>query len=178
LRGVTVPQVASQACGPRYRTSAKVAAARYPQQQALKKECLMDTNTKTTTEATQRLRAMAEIGAKQSKEAFEKIGAATTEAAEAMTSCCSTALKGIHDYNGMLVEFTQANAKSALEFVQSLAGVKSPSEFAQVSTEHARQQLETIAEQSKQLAEFTQHVTRATAEPLKTSLAKVLSRAA
>ena len=47
----------------------------------------MDTNTKTTsarsanTDATQQLRDMAETGAKQSKEAFEKIGAATTEAA-------------------------------------------------------------------------------------------------
>ena len=138
----------------------------------------MNMNTKTRTDATQQLRDMPETGAKQSKEAFEKIGAATTEAAEAMTNCCSTALKGIQDYNGKLVEFSQANTKSALLFVQSLAGVKSPSEFAQVSAEHARQQLETIAEQTKQLAELTQHVTLATVEPLKTGFAKVLSRAA
>jgi phasin len=138
----------------------------------------MDTHTKPTNDSTQQLRAMAETGAKQSKEAFEQIGAATTEAAEAMTNCCSTALKGIQDYNGKLFEFAQANTKSTLEFVQSLAGVKSPSEFAQVSTEHARQQLEMIADQTKQLAELAQHVTLAAAEPLKTSFAKVLGRAA
>ena len=138
----------------------------------------MNSNTKSTTDATQQLRDLAETGAKQSQEAFEKIGAATTEAAEAVTNCCSTALKGIQDYNGKLVEFTQANTQSAFAFVQSLAGVKSPSEFAQVSTEHARQQLETIAEQTKQLAELTRHVTLATAEPLKTGFAKVFSRAA
>ena len=138
----------------------------------------MNTNTKTTTDAMQQVRAMAEAGAKQSKEAFEKIGASTTEAAEAMTNCCSTAFKGIQDYNGKLIEFTQANTKSVLEFVQSLAGVKSPSEFAQVSTEYARQRLETIAEQTKQLAELTQHLTLATAEPLKSGFANVLNRAA
>jgi phasin len=134
-------------------------------------------NTKTT-DATQQLRDVAEASAKPSKEAFEKIGSATTEAAMAMTSCYSTALKGIQDYNGKVVEFTQANTESALVFFQSLAGVKSPSEFAQVSTEHVRQQLETIAEQTKQLAELTQHLALATTEPLKEGFAKVLRRAA
>jgi phasin len=143
----------------------------------------MDTNTKTTsratsTDSTRPLRDMAETGAKQSKEAFEKIGAATTEAAEAMTNCCSTAFKGMQDYSSKLAEFTHANTKSNLEFVQSLVGVKSPSEFVQVSTEHARRQLEAMAEQTKQLAELTQHVTLTTAEPLKTSFAKAFGRAA
>jgi phasin len=142
------------------------------------------TNTRTTSvrsataDATQQLHDMAETGAKQSKETFEKFGAATTEAAEVMTNCCSTALKGMQDYNRKLVEFTQANTKSAFELVQSLAGVKSPAEFAQVSTDHARQQLETMVEQTRQLAELTQRVTLATAEPLKTGFAKALSRAA
>jgi phasin len=144
----------------------------------------MNTNTKTTsarspnTEAAQQFRDVAETGAKQSKETFEKIGAATTAAAEVMTNFCSTALKGVQDYNSKLAEFTQTNTKSAFEFVQSLAGVKSPSEFVQVSTDHAKHQLETMAEQAKQLAELTQHVTLTTAEPLKTSFAKVFSRAA
>jgi phasin len=131
-----------------------------------------------TAEATQQMHDMAETGAKQSKEAFEKIGAATSDAAEVMTNCCSTALKGMQDYNRKLFEFTQANTKSAFELVQNLAGVKSPAEFAQVSTEHARRQLETIVEQSRQLAELSQHVTLATAEPLKTGFAKALNRAA
>lgn len=144
----------------------------------------MNTNTKTTsvrspnTDATQQFREVTETGAKQSKETFEKIGAATTEAAEVMANVCSTALKGLQDYNSKLAEFTQTNTKSAFEFVQSLAGVKSPSEFVQVSTEHAKHQLETIAEQTKQLAELTQQVTLTTAEPIKTGFAKVFSRAA
>jgi phasin len=145
-------------------------------------ERLMDTNTKTaaagSAEAKQQVRAMTEQGAKQSKEAFEKAGAATTEATEVMANCFSTAMKGAQDYNSKLVEFTQANIKSAFEFVQSLAGVKSPTEFVQVSTEHARRQIEEMAEQTKQLAAITQRVTLTTAEPLKSGFFKGFERAA
>ena len=95
-----------------------------------------------------------------------------------MTNCCSTALKGMQDYNSKVVEFTQANTKSYVEFVQKLAGVKSPSEFFEVSTDHGRYQLETVAEQAKQLAELAQKVTLATAEPLKTGFAKAYNHAA
>ena len=143
-----------------------------------------NTNPKTTptrspsTDAPQQLREMAETSAKQSKETFDKIGAATTEAAEMMTNCASTALKGMQEYNSKLAEFTQTNTKSTVEFVQSLAGVKSPSEFVQISTEHAKHQLETMTEQAKELAALTQQVTLTTAEPIKTGLAKVFSRAA
>ncbi len=144
----------------------------------------MNTNTKPTparspsTDAPQQLREMAETGAKQSKETLEKISAATTEAAEMMTNCASTALKGMQEYNSKLAEFTQANTKSAVEFVQNLAGVKSPSEFVQISTEHAKHQLETMTEQLKELAALTQQVTLTTAEPIKAGMAKVFNRAA
>jgi hypothetical protein len=55
--------------------------------------------------------------------------------------------------------------------MQKLSGVKSPSAFVELSTEHARKQLETLTEQTKQLAALGQKVTLATAEPLKTSVA-------
>ena len=121
----------------------------------------------------QQLRDVTDTGAERSKEVFETIGAATTEAADVMKNCCSTALKGMQDYNSKVVEFTQANTKSYVEFVQKLAGVKSPSEFMEISTNHGRYQLGTLAEQAKQLAELAQKVTLATAEPLKTGLASV-----
>ena len=144
----------------------------------------MNTNPKPTAarspnpDAPQQLREMAETGAKQSKETLDRIGAATTDAAEMMTNCASTALKGMQEYNSKLAEFTQANTASTVEFLQSLAGVKSPSEFVQVSTEHAKLQLETMTEQARELAALSQKVTLTTAEPIKTGLAKVFNRAA
>jgi phasin len=128
--------------------------------------------------APQQLRGMAEKSAKQSKEIFEKIGSATTDAASVMQDCCSTALRGMQDYNGKVLEFAQENTKSYADFVQKLAGAKSPSEFVEVSSKHAQQQLETLAEQTKQLAALAQRVTMETAEPLKTGLAKMQDRVA
>jgi hypothetical protein len=53
-----------------------------------------------------------------------------------------------------------------------LFGVKSPSEFLEVSTEHARKQFEPLSEQTKELAALRQKVMLETAEPLKAGAAK------
>ena len=127
---------------------------------------------------TQQLRDVTDTGIERSKEVFETIGTATTEVAEVMKNCCSTALKGMQDYNSKVIEFSQANTKSYAEFVQKLASVKSPSELFEISTDHTRHQLETMGEQAKQLAELAQKVTLATAEPLKRSFAKAYDHAA
>ena len=50
--------------------------------------------------------------------------------------------------------------------------MRSRSAFVELSTEHARKQLETLTEQAKQLAALGQKVTLATAEPFKTGVAK------
>ena len=120
----------------------------------------------------QQFRDVADTTAERSKEVFETVGAASAEAAEVMKTCCSTALKGMQDYNSKVVEFTQANTKSYVEFIQKLAGVKSPSEFIEISNGHARSQLTTLAEQAKQLAALAQQVTLSSTEPLKTAFAK------
>jgi phasin len=141
----------------------------------------MNTTTKSkypNTEGSQQVREMTETGTQQSKEGFEKIGAATSEAAEVMTNCCSTALKGIQEYNSKLIEFIQANAMSQVEFLQKLAGVKSPTELLELSTSHNRSQVERLADQAKHLTDLTKQVTLATAEPIKSGLAKVYDRAA
>ena len=122
--------------------------------------------------APQQLRGLTEAGAEQSREVFEKMGAATSNAAEVMQQSCATALKGIQDYNSKVLEFTHANTKSHVEFLQELAAVKSPSEFLELTTNHTRNQLEKMAEQAKQLTALAQRVTLATTEPLKRGLAK------
>jgi len=82
----------------------------------------------------------------------------------------STAVKGMQDYNNKIIEFTHANTNAAFDFVQRMSGVKSPTAFLELWTEHARKQVETLTEQSKQLAALGQKVTRTTDEPLKTGV--------
>ena len=134
----------------------------------------MDTNpkTKSKTDATEQFRDMTEKGATQSKETFEKMSAAAAQTADVMKNCYSTAVKGIQDYNSKLIEFTDANTKSVFDFAQRMSGVKSPSEFFELSTDLAQQQLETLTKQTQQLAALAQRLTLATTEPLKTGFTK------
>jgi hypothetical protein len=70
------------------------------------------------------------------------------------------------------IEFAQNNTKAAFDFVQKLSGVKSPSDFIELSTDHSRKQFETLTEQTKALAALAQKVALATVEPLKTGVTK------
>lgn len=124
-------------------------------------------------DATQEIRATTEKGTAQAKEAFEKVSAATAETADLIKNSVSTAVKGAQDYNNKVLEFAQANTKAALDFVQKLSGVKSPTDFIELSTDHSREQFETLTEQTKELAALAQKVTLAAVEPLKTGVSKV-----
>jgi phasin len=114
-------------------------------------------------------------GSAQAKEAFEKMSAATGEAAALFKNSYSTAVKGAQDYNSKVLEFAQTNTEAAFGFAQKLSDVKSPSDFIELSTEHSRKQFETLTEQTKELATLAQKVTLATAEPLRTGVTKAFS---
>jgi phasin len=117
-------------------------------------------------------------GSGQAKEAFEKMSAATADAAALIKNSYSTVVKGARDYNDKVIEFAQTNTVAAFDFAQKLSGVKSPSDFIQLSTEHSREQFQTLTEQTKELAALAQKVTLATAEPLNTGVAKAFSQIA
>ena len=120
---------------------------------------------------------MAEKGTTQAKENYEKVSAASAEATDLIKSSFSTVVKGAQDYNNKAIEFAQTNTKAALEFFQKLSGVKSPSDFVELSTDHSREQFQTLTEQTKELAALAQKVTLASAEPIKTGVAKAFNRA-
>ena len=136
----------------------------------------MDTNKTTATKSAHAFSDMTEKGATQARETYEKMGAATTEAADLIKASSSTALKGLQDYNNKFLEFAHENSNTAFEFVQKLFGVKSPSDFIELSTQHVRTQTETLTDQGKQLAELAQKIAVATAEPLKVGAAKAFNQ--
>jgi phasin len=144
----------------------------------------MDKNTETSASKPAALpngpeafRDTAEKGMTQAKEMYEKMNTATT-AADLIRNSYSTAVKGMQDYNNKVIEFARANSNAAFDFVQKMSGVKSSSVFVELWAEHARKQVETLTEQTKQLAALAQKVTLATAEPLKTGVAEALNHAA
>jgi phasin len=114
----------------------------------------------------------------QAKEAFDKISTNTAQAASLLKDSYATAVKGAQEYNSKVMEFAQTNSEAAFGFAQSLSGIKSPSDFITLSTEHSRKQIETLAEQSRELAALVQKISLASTEPLKTGVTKAFSQAA
>jgi phasin len=123
--------------------------------------------TRLRTDTSEQFRDLAEQTTTESKRSFDKMNAATSEAANIMQNSFSSSLKGMQEYNSKFMEFAQANAKAAGEFAQRLSGIKSPSDFIALWTELTQQQLTTMTEQTKELAGLAQKVMLATADPLR-----------
>ncbi len=114
----------------------------------------------------------------QSKETSGKMSSAMVEAASFIQSGCTAAFAGVQAYNNKLVEFTQANTTAAFDFVQKLYGIKSPSAFIDLSTEHARKQTEVLTDQTEQLRALVQNIALGSTEPPQSGVAKAASHTA
>ena len=110
------------------------------------------------------LREAAETGSTRAKQALEQMTAATADATNLVKDTYSTAVKHAQEYNGKFIEFARTNTEAALEFAHQVSGVKSPSEFFELSTSHSRKQIETLSEQARELIELAQKAVLATTE--------------
>jgi len=129
-----------------------------------------------TGNGSQVLREAAETASTQTKQAYEKMSAATANATTLMQDTYSMAVSRTQDYNAKFIEFAQANTKAAVEFFQQLSSVKSPTEFLGLSTSHSREQFEALTEQTRELATLAQRVVSATAERAQSDVDKVYSQ--
>ena len=120
------------------------------------------------------LQDVAEKSTAQAKENLEKMSAAASEAANQMKTVYSTISKGSQDYSAKVLEFSHANINAAFEHISKLATVKSPTEFFALSSEHMRQQFETLTRQSQELAAIAQKITAATTDSIKSAVKKPL----
>ena len=114
----------------------------------------------------------AENGAAQVKASYEKMSAATAEASSLIQSSCTTAAQGVVEYNAKLFQIACANTNAAFEYARELNGVRSPAQFLEVTTGHARERFGVYSEQAKELAALAQRVASAAAEPLKAGVTK------
>jgi phasin family protein len=90
------------------------------------------------------------------KRTIEKVTVAGEEATRRMEDIYSKVTQETIEFQQRLLATTHANVDAAFECARELLGVTSPSEFIQVSTEHARQQFEAVRQQTKELAEIAQ----------------------
>jgi phasin len=110
------------------------------------------------------LREATETASAQTKQAFEKLSDTTADATALIKDSYSTAVRRTQDYNAKFLEFAQANTEATFQFFQQLSGVKSPTEFVELSTSHSRKQFEALTEQARELTTLAQKVVSATTE--------------
>jgi phasin len=104
-------------------------------------------------------REMAEKGVAQAKDSYEKVRAAAEGATDLLKDTYATTAKGATDYNLKVIEIARTNTNIAFDYAHELLGVKSLSEFVELSTAHARKQFEAMTAQTKELTELAQKVT-------------------
>jgi len=76
------------------------------------------------------------------------------------------ASKGAIDFNLKLMDMAQNNINAAFNFARELPQVKSPSAFIELSTKYARQQLERLADQARELTGIAQNAMTDTTQSL------------
>ena len=123
-------------------------------------------------------REMAEKGVEHTKEACAKAKVATEEAADLLENTYEAAVKRATEYNHKLFENVRTNTRAAFDYANELLGVKSPSEFIELSTAQMRKQFETMSAQNKELYAITQEMASEAAETIKTGVSKAVNKAA
>ena len=111
-------------------------------------------------------------GAKTAKHTCEKAKVASEEAADLLQTAYATVAKGATEYNLKLIDFGRTNTRAAFDYAYELLGVKSPSEFIELSTARMRNQLDTVSAQNNELCALAQKVATDVAEPITTGISR------
>ena len=121
---------------------------------------------------------MTDKGIAHARDTYAKAKVASEEAADLLETTYATVAKGATDYNLKLIEIARTNTRAAFDYAHELLGVKSPSEFIELSTAHMRKQFDIASAQNKELCALVQEVATEAAEPIKTGVSKSFNRAA
>jgi phasin len=120
---------------------------------------------------------LAEQGIARAQEGCEKIKAASGEMAEALRETCSSNARSAGDYGLKVIEISNANTFSAIDFFANLLGSKSVTDVLSLSAAQVRKNFEAASVQNKELWELGHKLTAQTSEPIKTHIAKALHQA-
>jgi phasin len=106
----------------------------------------------------------------------EKIKAASEEMGEALRETYSSNAKGATDYGLKVIEISNANTASAIDFFAHLLGSKSVTDVFALSAVQARKGFDTASAQNKELWALAQKLAVDTGEPVRKRVAKVFQK--
>lgn len=133
---------------------------------------LFESPVKSMTEIQERVRSVLEKGIVETRGAYAKAKSAADEANTAMETSFTTAKQGVVEINVKVLEAIRTSADANFDFARSILGVKSISDYVALHGEFARQRIEAITGQTKEIATLAQKVATESVEPIKAQVAK------
>jgi phasin len=127
------------------------------------------------TEAQDKARALAEAGIAETRAKLSQFKTAADEAASAFETSYATVKNGAIEFNTKAIEAFKATAEANFDFVKSVIGAKTPSEYVTLHSEFARKQMEALQTHTKALGELAQKIATQSVEPIKAQVAKTFN---
>jgi phasin len=99
------------------------------------------------------MRKFAEQSVEQARQAFDRFIAAAHEAVAEFEGRAQTARSGAMDVGGRAMSFAERNMAASFEFAQKLVKAKDVEEVIRLQTEYVKAQVQTLNEQTRELAD-------------------------
>ncbi len=100
------------------------------------------------------------------RDSATRAGDTAREAAERLQESSSKAAEGFREYQLKVLSAAQANVNAMFEYAQDVLQAQSVSELMELSATHSRRQLESIAQQSREITGAAQKLATETTRPL------------
>ena len=124
--------------------------------------------------ATDQIRAFAEKGVEQSKEAYSKLKTGAEETQKVLESTFETAKTVSSDLSLKTIAAFRSNAEAGFSHLEALIGAKSLSEVIELQTAFLRKRVETTVEQAKEFQAVASKAAEDVSKPVKTAFEKAL----
>ncbi|TPM88502.1 phasin [Mesorhizobium sp. B2-3-3] len=124
--------------------------------------------------ATDQLRAVAEKGVEQSKEALAKFQSGTEDAQKALESTAETAKSAGNELSLKMIAALRVNAEADFSHLETLVRAKSLSEIFELQTAFLRKRVEMGVEQAKEFQALTTKAATDVSRPVKDAFEKAL----
>jgi len=125
-------------------------------------------------QATEQLRAFAEKGVEQSKEAYAKLKSGAEEAQKVLEATYEQARAAGTELSLKSIAAMRANTESGFAHLEALFGVKSVSELVELQSAFLRKSFESAVEQSRDLQAASTKAAEEVIKPAKTAFEKSL----
>ncbi len=115
---------------------------------------------------------MAEEGVAKTREAYQKINAATKDGAKVVEGVMVAAQAGVKTLGEKVLHNTMANTESLFDAAQAIARARSIPEAAKLQADFMQQQFAAVGAQSKEFFELSTKLARQTFETMNSATTK------